>query len=162
MCQVKRADAILNATVSPQIRLNNPDLCIFACRNLGVNFCSSSCDIGSIVAPFVLYRLAAVWKDLPLIIFGMFVSSGMYEGSMEGKRRRSGGSYGWILGEYLKSLPYLNPAPIKESKKGQPFSSLRHDEACIVINLSFHIFVVNYFPLPCCSIQESSPSSEEV
>lgn len=28
------------------------------------------CDVGGIISPFILYRLAAVWIELPLIIFG--------------------------------------------------------------------------------------------
>ncbi|KFV49727.1 Solute carrier family 22 member 2, partial [Tyto alba] len=40
-------------------------------RNIGVMVCSSLCDIGGVIAPFIVYRLVEVWHDLPLIVFAV-------------------------------------------------------------------------------------------
>ncbi|KAM9060221.1 solute carrier family 22 member 1 isoform 1-T1 [Megaptera novaeangliae] len=48
-------------------------------RNLGVMVCSSLCDLGGVITPFLVFRLMEVWQGLPLILFAALglVAGGM-------------------------------------------------------------------------------------
>ncbi|XP_058939506.1 solute carrier family 22 member 1 [Kogia breviceps] len=48
-------------------------------RNLGVMVCSSLCDLGGVLTPFLVFRLMEVWQGLPLILFAALglVAGGM-------------------------------------------------------------------------------------
>ncbi|XP_075720576.1 solute carrier family 22 member 2 [Rhinoderma darwinii] len=53
------------------ICLVNAELYPTFIRNLGIMVCSSMCDVGGTITPFIVYRLANVWKELPLIVFAI-------------------------------------------------------------------------------------------
>ncbi|XP_041034084.1 solute carrier family 22 member 2-like [Carcharodon carcharias] len=48
-------------------------------RNFAVSVCAVLSDIGGIISPFVVYRLAAFWIEMPLIVFGVI---GLIAGSL--------------------------------------------------------------------------------
>ncbi|NP_001087673.1 solute carrier family 22 (organic cation transporter), member 2 L homeolog [Xenopus laevis] len=43
-------------------------------RNLGIMVCSSLCDLGGVITPFIVYRLADIWQDLPLTVFAVLAT----------------------------------------------------------------------------------------
>ncbi|XP_018421115.1 PREDICTED: solute carrier family 22 member 2 [Nanorana parkeri] len=53
------------------ICLVNAELYPTFIRNLGIMVCSSMCDLGGIITPFIVYRLSNVWQELPLIVFAV-------------------------------------------------------------------------------------------
>ncbi|XP_048457028.1 solute carrier family 22 member 2-like [Rhincodon typus] len=46
-------------------------------RNFAVSACGVLCDIGGVVSPFIVYRLAAIWIEMPLVVFGV---TGLFAG----------------------------------------------------------------------------------
>ncbi|XP_072123269.1 solute carrier family 22 member 2-like isoform X1 [Mobula birostris] len=48
-------------------------------RSLAVSFCASLSDFGGVLSPFVVFRLSALWRRMPLVVFGVFglVSGGL-------------------------------------------------------------------------------------
>ncbi|KAM5283605.1 solute carrier family 22 member 1 [Hipposideros larvatus] len=65
--------------VFQMVCLVNAELYPTFVRNLGVMVCSSLCDLGGVITPFLVFRLVEVWQGLPLILFAMLslVAGGM-------------------------------------------------------------------------------------
>ncbi|KAM8945320.1 solute carrier family 22 member 2 [Pelodytes ibericus] len=60
------------------ICLVNAELYPTFIRNMGIMVCSSMCDLGGTITPFIVYRLADVWNELPLLVFaGLGILSGI-------------------------------------------------------------------------------------
>lgn len=55
--------------VFQMVCLVNAELYPTFIRNLGVMVCSSLCDLGGIITPFLVFRLMEVWQGLPLMLF---------------------------------------------------------------------------------------------
>nr|XP_025874534.1 solute carrier family 22 member 1-like [Vulpes vulpes] len=55
--------------VFQMVCLVNAELYPTFVRNLGVMVCSSLCDLGGIITPFLVFRLMEVWQGLPLTLF---------------------------------------------------------------------------------------------
>uniref|UniRef100_A0A8C9AAH4 Major facilitator superfamily (MFS) profile domain-containing protein n=1 Tax=Prolemur simus TaxID=1328070 RepID=A0A8C9AAH4_PROSS len=65
--------------VIQMVCLVNAELYPTFIRNLGMMVCSSLCDVGGIVTPFMVFRLVEVWRDLPLAVFAVL---GLAAGAM--------------------------------------------------------------------------------
>eukprot|EP00071_Canis_lupus_P047275 XP_022280832.1 solute carrier family 22 member 1 [Canis lupus familiaris] len=55
--------------VFQMVCLVNAELYPTFVRNLGVMVCSSLCDLGGIITPFLVFRLMEIWHGLPLTLF---------------------------------------------------------------------------------------------
>ncbi|XP_043818695.1 solute carrier family 22 member 1-like [Dromiciops gliroides] len=70
----------MGITIAVQmICLVNAELYPTFVRNLGVMVCSSLCDVGGIITPFIVFRLTEIWHELPLILFSV---TGLVAGGM--------------------------------------------------------------------------------
>ncbi|XP_006179096.3 solute carrier family 22 member 1 [Camelus ferus] len=57
--------------VFQMVCLVNAELFPTFIRNLGMMVCSSLCDFGGIITPFLVFRLMEVWHGLPLALFAV-------------------------------------------------------------------------------------------
>ncbi|KAM4040440.1 solute carrier family 22 member 2 isoform 2-T2 [Anomaloglossus baeobatrachus] len=65
----KRVPSFADLVRTPQIRKYT--FILMYIWNLGIMVCSSFCDLGGTITPFLVYRLANIWKELPLIVFAV-------------------------------------------------------------------------------------------
>ncbi|XP_070317570.1 solute carrier family 22 member 1 isoform X2 [Odocoileus virginianus] len=65
--------------VFQMVCLVNAELFPTFIRNLGMMVCSSLCDLGGVLTPFLVFRLMEVWQGSPLILFAALglVAGGM-------------------------------------------------------------------------------------
>ncbi|KAM9005411.1 solute carrier family 22 member 1 [Sarcophilus harrisii] len=92
------------------ICLVNAELYPTFIRNLGVMVCSSLCDVGGIITPFIVFRLTEIWHELPLILFALIgvLASGMVLRLPETK--------GKMLPETIEDAEKLGKRKPKENK----------------------------------------------
>ncbi|XP_074044073.1 solute carrier family 22 member 1-like [Macrotis lagotis] len=101
----------MGITISFQmVCLVNVELYPTFVRNLGVMVCSSLCDMGGILTPFVVFRLTELWHELPLILFALLgaVACGLVLLLPETK--------GKVLPETIEDAENLGKKKPKESK----------------------------------------------
>ncbi|XP_074165488.1 solute carrier family 22 member 1-like [Sminthopsis crassicaudata] len=79
-------------------------------RNLGVMVCSSLCDVGGIITPFIVFRLTEIWHELPLILFALI---GVLAGGMVLRLPETKGK---MLPETIEDAEKLGKGKPKENK----------------------------------------------